>query len=280
MRRKRPTAKKAPKVAYRYIAPESADGERMYRLLAELVAAHHEDLYGARIALAWQRSWTPDVDGRVILGQCRKVGDLDREVFEVAHFDFIILLREAFWRDVLVTDHQRRALLDHELTHATVKLDANGEPVVDERNRTVYRMRKHDVEDFSGIVARYGLYKADLEAFAAAVEHARVTVDAQWVGYRSLREELQQAGVTLPLETIASWNADERREARTWAVLRLQFPGASVGAPPAHVVPSPSPAASVAGEEGPSEAPSLGLQSAPAAETAASDPSASDASER
>lgn len=72
-----------------------------------------------------------------------------------------------------MSDEQRRALLDHELCHAEVKLDdRTSEPVHDERGRKVYRMRKHDIEEFSAVVERNGIYKRDLEHFAAALNRA------------------------------------------------------------------------------------------------------------
>jgi hypothetical protein len=163
--------RKPKKLAYELIEKASAIGTPMYLLLAELVREHHTDLRDARIALAWALSWKPDVDGKVTLGKCKKASDLDREL---AAFDFVILLSKAFWSDLRVSDLQRRALLDHELHHATVKYDENGEPVVDERMRIVYRVRKHDIEEFTDIVRRYGCYKADLEQFAAALTRAGV----------------------------------------------------------------------------------------------------------
>jgi hypothetical protein len=161
MRRPKPKT-----VSYEVIVPDGIVGQPMYALLRELVEAHHGELRYARIALAWCTSWKPDVDGRVILGKCRKASDLDREL---AAFDFVILLRKFFWQDSRVTDHQRRALLDHELCHAARKYDSSGEPVEDERGRQVYRVRKHDIEEFTEIVQRYGCYKHDLERFAAAL---------------------------------------------------------------------------------------------------------------
>jgi hypothetical protein len=164
---RKPRQAKPKQVAYELIDPTSVAGHPMYSLLAALVTAHHNEIAGARIALAWCTSWNPDVDGRVTLGKCKRASDLDREV---AAFDFIILLRRSFWLDQRVTDLQRTALLDHELCHAAVKLDKHGEPALDSRGRVIYRMRKHDVEEFSCIVARHGTYKADLEAFAKALQ--------------------------------------------------------------------------------------------------------------
>jgi hypothetical protein len=156
---------KPKKVGYELILRDSILGHPMYDLLDELIEQHHDHLRTARIALAWCTSWRPDADGRVTLGMCKKASDLDREV---APFDFVILLSRAFWKEEAVTDIQRRALLDHELCHAEVKL-VNGEPQEDERGRVVYRTRDHDIEEFSEIVERYGCYKRDLEKFAQAL---------------------------------------------------------------------------------------------------------------
>jgi hypothetical protein len=159
-------AKKTKRVSYELIPRESVIGQTMYRLLDQLVAEHHDEVSTARIALAWCTSWKPDVDGRVVLGKCKKASDLDREL---AAYDFIILLSRAFWLDDRIQDAQRIALLDHELCHAAVKLDDNGHPMEDEKGRTVYRMRKHSIEEFTEIVQRHGCYKGDLEGFAAAL---------------------------------------------------------------------------------------------------------------
>ncbi len=156
-------------VNYELIDPGSDIGRPIYQVLADLVAAHHEDLFEARIALAWCLSWKPDADGHVTIGKCKKTSDLDKEF---ADFDFVVLLRRTFWLDLRVTDAQRAALLDHELTHAALAYDKRGEPVLDERGRKVYRLRKHDIEEFTSIVERHGCYKRDLEQFAAALRRA------------------------------------------------------------------------------------------------------------
>jgi Putative phage metallopeptidase len=166
MRRRRTVSPKPKRTSYELIDPNSVQGAPIYRLLTEIITATHDELASAQIALAWCTSWVPDADGHVTIGKCKRASDLDREL---AAFDFIILLRRSFWLDDRVTDAQRRALLDHELCHAGVRLDAHGDPAKDDRGRTIYRTRKHDIEEFTGIVARHGCYKADLEAFAKAL---------------------------------------------------------------------------------------------------------------
>lgn len=152
------------RVNYSLISMGSDEGVSMYAMIKALIQSHHEELTNATIALAWALAWKADVDGRCTIGKCRKASDLDRELVKI---DFVILLSAEFWR--AAKEPQRIALLDHELHHATVRLDRDGEPVRDERGRVCYRMRKHDIEEFSGVVQRYGLYKRDLETFAAAI---------------------------------------------------------------------------------------------------------------
>lgn len=160
------------RIPYKLIPRKSTAGEHLYEMLDDLVEKHHEELdHGkARIALAWALNWKPDADGVQKLGRCKKASDLDREL---AEWDFVILLNQAWFEDAAVTEPQRLALLDHELCHADVRLDKNGERVVDERGRTVFRMRKHDIEEFSEVVRRHGIYKRDLEQFAASLAHGK-----------------------------------------------------------------------------------------------------------
>jgi putative metallopeptidase len=225
MSRRRLGTKKAKRVNYRFIEPQSDHGRHMYALLRTLIAEHHPDLRDAKIALAWQLAWKPDADGRLTLGMCRRVGDLERELHDLDSFDFVIILHEKTWVDPLTPDIFRRALIDHELCHAAVRCDIRGEPEQDERGRTVYRTRKHDLEEFACIAARYGCWKSDITAFGQALERARIRTNDHWVGYRSLQCELREAGLPpVAVDTIAEWTDDQRREAATYASLQREMP--------------------------------------------------------
>jgi len=213
--------KKVKAVPYRFIVPDSDEGRPLYDRLHELLHADHRDVAAARFALAWQLAWKPDVDGHVTLGQCRKVTDLDREITDL--YDFIIILNKNWWDDPHVTNEQRNALLDHECCHAAVKCDASGAPVIDERGRIVYRLKKHDVEDFACIAERHGVWKRDLEQFARALARAQQR-STEWVGATALQADLRKAGISLPLTVIAEWSNAEWREARTWALLQHDGP--------------------------------------------------------
>lgn len=158
------------KLSYKLIKMDDDGAAAMYSMLNRVVEAHHGELTQARIALAWARSWNADADGRVKLGQCKRVGDPEREMHG---YDFVIILRALFWQDGQVTDEQREALLDHELCHAAIDYDADLEPKRDQLGRICYRIRKHDVEEFTQIIARRGVWKRDLEAMAQALERSK-----------------------------------------------------------------------------------------------------------
>lgn len=173
MKRRARKPKQPKRITYEIIEPKTPTGEIMYRLLDRLVKNHHHELSNAhaRIALAWCTSWKADVDGRVKLGMCKKASDLDREL---SPFDFVILLSRQFWTNTSVTEQQKTALLDHELMHASVKADTTNRDEIahDERGRPIFRIRKHDIEEFQDVVARHGTYKRELERFAQALRRA------------------------------------------------------------------------------------------------------------
>lgn len=143
------------------VQPDSTPGQWIYPTMNRIVKKFHAHLIEAKICAAWNMSWKADVDGRLVLGKCKKGSDLDRELHG---WDFVILLNMDAWKEL--SSEQRTALLDHELCHAQVALDPMGKPKKDVKGRIVYRTRKHDLEEFREIVSRHGLYKSDIEAFA------------------------------------------------------------------------------------------------------------------
>jgi hypothetical protein len=212
---------KGKKVSYELIEQRSLIGAPMYKLLRDLVAVHHEELRDARIALAWCTSWKPDVDGRMTIGKCVKASDLHREL---APFDFVILLSRDFYTSPRATTLQRTALIDHELCHAAGVFDRKGEPTTDERGRRVYRIRRHDLEEFGVIAERYGCYKRDLVDFAESLSRAKNNSGpAYFISVQRLTELLQTVGLTIPPEVVQAWNQVERRDAEEWALIRIDL---------------------------------------------------------
>jgi hypothetical protein len=158
--------KKTKAVNVKMLNRSEYDG--MYEMVNDLVSEHHHHLIDARISLAWRYGWTEDQDGRLKLGQAKKLSDFDRELRTDAgeEIDLVILLNFEAWNDAGFTREHQLALLDHELCHFQVAVDEDGETKLDERNRQIYRIRGHDVEEFTEIVSRHGIWKSDLEKFA------------------------------------------------------------------------------------------------------------------
>lgn len=161
---------KAPKpkaINFELIPPMDGMHEpEPYKILRDMREKHHPELSKARIALAWRKKLKRDSDGHLILGRCVKASDLQRELVE---WDFVILLNREVWADDAFTKEKKQALVDHELCHADASRDKDGFPKRDERDRFVWRTRKHDIEEFRDVVKRHGCYKADLEEFAKAL---------------------------------------------------------------------------------------------------------------
>ena len=154
------------------LIPRKDDGgnvQEPYRIMEEILKLPaHEHLKKARIAIAWNLSWKPDADERLVLGKCKKGADLERQMHG---FDFVILLNKDIWQKSLEKfgNKLKRALMDHELCHAQVCRDSDGEIKKDDQGRICYRIRKHDLEEFREIIERHGIWKGDIAAFAKSL---------------------------------------------------------------------------------------------------------------
>lgn len=147
---------------------------------SQISQGRERNLQEAKIALAWRKAFKADKDGRLILGKCVKASDLQKEF---ADYDFVILLNQEVWQDADFTEDKKKALLDHELCHAVPAIDdKTGEQREDARGRLVWRIKKHDIEEFRSVVAHHGCYKADLEAFAEVLMKTKTPSLAFTVG--------------------------------------------------------------------------------------------------
>jgi hypothetical protein len=143
-----------------------------YRIMEELIEAvkEHAHLRDAKIAIAWRFGKKSDADGRLWLGTAKKGSDLDRSLHG---YDFVIVLNHDAWNQASFSEAQMTALLDHELSHCDVAHDTNGQVKLDELGRKVWRIRKHDLEEFEGVVKRRGLWKSDVRSFVEAADEQR-----------------------------------------------------------------------------------------------------------
>lgn len=133
-----------------------------YLIMEAIIAAERADLVQAKIGICWRSGWKQNRWGLLKLGQCKKRSELDRSLDE---YDFVILLNAEAWRTF--NGEQRTRLLYHELFHAVIEVDANGDEKRDAAGRLITATRPHDIQEFSAVVERYG-WDEDLSGLAVA----------------------------------------------------------------------------------------------------------------
>ncbi|KKN80808.1 hypothetical protein LCGC14_0326140 [marine sediment metagenome] len=173
-RKKDKTAEKKRKaVAVHFLARLHAGKVRSpYRIMESLIKSHRKDLADAQIAIAWRMGWRADADGKLKLGTMSLASEFQRDLPSDAYDAVMLLNHEAFNKGIL-NDQQQEAVIFHELCHLEIAKDTDGEPKMDDKKRTCFRLRKHDIEEFNEVVAKFGYYKADVEQFAATAIEAR-----------------------------------------------------------------------------------------------------------
>lgn len=131
--------------------------------------------------------------GRRVLGRCKlgSAGGSDmwtkkkkeqqaREWFGELP-DFIITLDAEFW--IAASVESRLALLEHELHHCGQQTDDFGMPQFNARTgRPKFCILPHDVEEFAGVVERYGADAARVRRFIEAAERGPTIGEAEIEG--------------------------------------------------------------------------------------------------
>jgi len=85
--------------------------------------------------------------------------------------DFVLTFYAPYCREA--SDREFCALVEHELYHAGQAHDQFGAPRFNKKTgMPVFQMRGHDVEEFVGVVSRYGADAAHVRAFADAAQRA------------------------------------------------------------------------------------------------------------
>lgn len=134
----------------------------------EIIDLHHPHLEDAKNLIGYyMREGNSDWAGK-----CKKCTAFERHLTKRTFFIFI---NEEVW-DGLSTE-QRVALVDHELCHIVrekeEQLDKETKKVVmgwaNRDNVNNWKIREHDVEEFSEIIQRHGLWEQGIESFAVAV---------------------------------------------------------------------------------------------------------------
>ncbi|MBA1294458.1 hypothetical protein G7025_13930 [Pseudomonas lurida] len=147
-------------------------------ILADTGSIHNEDhahLLDADIRIMWASS-SFTKQGRTVLGQAEQVafraGGWQKARMEQQMRDwfgdvpaFIITLAADYCAQCSDTDFC--ALVEHELYHITQAKDQYGAPKFTQEGLPKLEMRSHDVEEFVGVVRRYGA-SPDVQALVDA----------------------------------------------------------------------------------------------------------------
>lgn len=133
-----------------------ARAEEVKKIAAKLIPEHHGHLAEAK-ALYLFRKGTWNAKGKTVLGKAYAVPE---QWAYISGIDLLIVINHEAWQ--ALTDRQRVALVDHELSHFTREDNPSGDPV--------WGTTSHDIEEFSGVVQRHGLWAKDVENFFAAAK--------------------------------------------------------------------------------------------------------------
>lgn len=153
---------------YTRLIPASEIGEWVNQnILSEDGRIHNSDhahLLDADVAFMWA-SGSFAKSGRIVLGQCEQVmmraGGWQKSRMEQQMHEwfgripkFIITLAADYCEQC--NDLEFCALIEHELFHIAQKVDEYGAPKFTKEGFPVLTLRDHDVNEFIGVVERYG----------------------------------------------------------------------------------------------------------------------------
>lgn len=155
--------------------PELWRAPEVARIADELIPKHHDHLNRTDVEIKYFfREPAAKSRGRLVYGQASKVGGRSAFLVKLEHAErleidepidfFVIEMAHTLWCGL--TEPQRRALVDHELSHCDVELDEAGE------RKLV--MRGHDVEEFADVVKRHGLWRPNVVAFTEVAKAAQL----------------------------------------------------------------------------------------------------------
>lgn len=152
------------------------------QIVAEAGKIHNQDhahLEQAHLGFLWTNAEAKR-RGKFILGQAEEAKFLCakwqkgrqeqqmREWFGVVP-DFVITLNANYCNEC--SDADLLALIEHELYHCGQKTDQFGAPKFSDDGRPMFEIKGHDVEEFTGVIRRYGM--GNNEALREMVQFAQ-----------------------------------------------------------------------------------------------------------
>lgn len=152
------------------------------RIARKLIGKHHEHLNRHDVLVRCLfRDPPARSKGRLVYGKARKVSGFTAYLVGLEHNDrldddgpvdfFVVEIAHDLWQGL--TERQREALVDHELCHLEVEL-----PETDDKDRTL-SLRGHDLEEFTEVVKRHGLWRPQVAAFTEVAKSAQLAFPIQ-----------------------------------------------------------------------------------------------------
>jgi len=143
--------------------PEYSMAQEAKSIGDDLIPKYHDHLRNVRIEYVFNDA-VIKTKGKDVLGRAKKKSGLDAFLAADTTNDpepfFVIEISKPAWD--LLDAKQKKALVDHELCHCLWDVD-----------KGIF-MRTHDVEEFSEIIKRHGLWQPDVELFATiAAKHVK-----------------------------------------------------------------------------------------------------------
>lgn len=151
-----------PKVSTEYWIAQDEPGSP-FQIGGEVIPKFHTDIASAKVCYLF-RSKAGKNGSKVTLATASKVSG---RLKALVGYDFIVEVAYDEWQNL--NDMQRHALIDHELCHCGGEED-------EQTGDMKWFLAPHDLEEFTDIVKRYGLWKSDIQAFADAFPKAAVPV--------------------------------------------------------------------------------------------------------
>lgn len=172
-------------------APSFIDAEQPARIGRILIKEAHQHLVNAKIGYLYREKMSEH--DKTKLAKASRVGAKLRHFSDL---DFIVEVNHEAW--LKLEDHQKVALIDHELHHFGVG-DEGG-----------YTMVSHDLEEFNAIVRRWGLWMPDVRDFGRAMADQGELFEL--VKDDSTKITISGTGIDKPIET-TSRGLEEAAEA-------------------------------------------------------------------
>lgn len=133
----------------------------------ELISKYHGHLLDFKVRIEYVfTNKTPKKNGKEVWAFVRKVSSLNAYLAESDDHEgdfFVMVVSEPVWE--ILPPNKRHPLVDHELCHLWAEADQEDE---DDANAipedpVKLSLNPHDVEEFSSVVRRWGLWREDVE---------------------------------------------------------------------------------------------------------------------